>query len=454
MKTVNKALFNKIWQEGLHKLQEALGQPAFETWISPLVLNIEESQQSNGLVLEAPDPFFKDWVSKNYSSLIQDVLKPGLTEGRLSPEIKITSGSQSVNREVEIQDFQKHWLGEPRDNLILNPRFTFENFVVGPSNRFAHAASMAVTESPARAYNPFFIYGGVGLGKTHLMQAICHYIKDKVRSVKICYTPSERFTNELINAIQHHSTSAFRQKYRGMDVLVIDDIHFIAGKESTQEEFFHTFNTLYDAHRQIVISSDRPPREIPRLEERLISRFNWGLITDIQPPDLETRVAILRKKVEKEPVNIADEVIFFIAQLIKTNIRELEGALIRVIACSLLEERPINIDLAQEILKDFIQQSQKPVSLEKIQECVANEFGILLAELKTRRRSKNIVLPRQVAMYLSRQLTEASLPEIARFFGGKEHTTILYAYNKIKIDLEKNNNLKQRIDKIIQVIQR
>ncbi|MFH1338705.1 MAG: chromosomal replication initiator protein DnaA, partial [Candidatus Omnitrophota bacterium] len=427
---------------------------AFETWISPLVLNIEESQQSNGLVLEAPDPFFKDWVSKNYSSLIQDVLKPGLTEGRLSPEIKITSGSQSVNREVEIQDFQKHWLGEPRDNLILNPRFTFENFVVGPSNRFAHAASMAVTESPARAYNPFFIYGGVGLGKTHLMQAICHYIKDKVRSVKICYTPSERFTNELINAIQHHSTSAFRQKYRGMDVLVIDDIHFIAGKESTQEEFFHTFNTLYDAHRQIVISSDRPPREIPRLEERLISRFNWGLITDIQPPDLETRVAILRKKVEKEPVNIADEVIFFIAQLIKTNIRELEGALIRVIACSLLEERPINIDLAQEILKDFIQQSQKPVSLEKIQECVANEFGILLAELKTRRRSKNIVLPRQVAMYLSRQLTEASLPEIARFFGGKEHTTILYAYNKIKIDLEKNNNLKQRIDKIIQVIQR
>jgi len=454
VKTVNKALFNKIWQEGLHKLQEALGQPAFETWISPLVLNIEESQQSNGLVLEAPDPFFKDWVSKNYSSLIQDVLKPGLTEGRLSPEIKITSGSQSVNREVEIQDFQKHWLGEPRDNLVLNPRFTFENFVVGPSNRFAHAASMAVTESPARAYNPFFIYGGVGLGKTHLMQAICHYIKDKVRSVKICYTPSERFTNELINAIQHHSTSAFRQKYRGMDVLVIDDIHFIAGKESTQEEFFHTFNTLYDAHRQIVISSDRPPREIPRLEERLISRFNWGLITDIQPPDLETRVAILRKKVEKEPVNIADEVIFFIAQLIKTNIRELEGALIRVIACSLLEERPINIDLAQEILKDFIQQSQKPVSLEKIQECVANEFGILLAELKTRRRSKNIVLPRQVAMYLSRQLTEASLPEIARFFGGKEHTTILYAYNKIKIDLEKNNNLKQRIDKIIQVIQR
>ena len=313
---------------------------------------------------------------------------------------------------------------------------------------------MAVAESPARAYNPFLIYGGVGLGKTHLMQAICHYIKNKSRSIKICYMPSERFTNELINAIQHHSTSAFRQKYRNMDVLVIDDIHFIAGKESTQEEFFHMFNALYDAHKQIVISSDRPPREILRLEERLISRFNWGLITDIQPPDLETRVAILKKKVEKEPVNIPDEVIFFIAQLIKTNIRELEGALIRVIACSLLEERLINIDLAREILKDFIQQSKKPVSLGKIQECVANEFGIPLVELKTKRRSKNIVLPRQVAMYLSRQLTEASLLEIANFFGGRDHTTILYAYNKIKLDLERNNNLKHKINKIIQTIQR
>lgn len=404
------------------------------------------------LVLEAPDPFFKDWVAKNYLSEIQDLLKPRLLQERLSPEIKIISKSQPESREVKIQSFQKSWLGEPRDSLTLNPRFTFDNFIVGSSNHFAHAASIAVAESPARAYNPFFIYGGVGLGKTHLMQAICHNLKHKKPSIKICYIPSEKFTNELISAIQHHSTAAFRQKYRNMDVLVIDDIHFIAGKESTQEEFFHTFNVLYDAHKQIVISSDRPPREIPRLEERLISRFSWGLITDIQPPDLETRIAILKKKVEKEPVDIPDEVVFFIAQLIKTNIRELEGALIRVIACSLLEEKPISVDIARDVLKDFIQQTQKPLHINKIQECVAGEFGVSLNALKTRQRHKNIVLPRQVAMYLSRQLTELSLPEIAGFFGGRDHTTILYAYNKIRGELDKNTALKQKVDKVIRVI--
>ncbi|MBU1872030.1 MAG: chromosomal replication initiator protein DnaA [Candidatus Omnitrophica bacterium] len=444
----------KFWQDCLPKLQEKLGQTTFETWIAPLVLNEEKSRQSQHLVLQAPDPFFKDWILKNYLPVIESALK-SLPEQEGAPTaVEIIAKGYKKPQEVKIQDFQKHWLGEKREGLILNPRFTFDDFVVGPSNRFAHAASMAVAQSPARAYNPLFIYGGVGLGKTHLMQAICHSAKTRDNTTQICYMPSERFTNELISAIQHHSTAAFRQKYRNMDILVIDDIHFIAGKESTQEEFFHTFNTLYDAHKQIIISSDRPPREIPKLEERLVSRFSWGLVTDIQLPDFETRVAILKKKVEKEPINIPDEIIFFIAQTIKTNIRELEGALIRVIACSLLEERPITMELSQEILKDFIQQTQPPITFQGILVQVADEFGVDVAELKTKKRSKNIVLPRQVAMYLSRELTEASLPEIARFFGGKDHTTILYSYNKIKKELGVNNNLKLRVNKLINIISR
>jgi len=450
VETVEKAVVVKVWQDCLPKLKELLGQTVFQTWIFPLILQEEKSQQLGELVLEAPDPFFKNWVLRNYLSTIQDILKTSLPQELITLKVRVVSKSESADQDLKLNAFQDRWLGKEKEEVVLNPRFTFENFVVGPCNRFAHAASMAVAESPARAYNPLFIYGGVGLGKTHLLQAICHYVRTQNKSINICYLSSERFTNELINAIQHHSTSTFRQKYRNVDILLIDDIHFIAGKESTQEEFFHTFNTLYDAHKQIIISSDRSPREIPKLEERLISRFSWGLITDIQPPDFETRVAILKKKIEKEPVHIPDEVIFFIAQIIKTNIRELEGALIRVVACSLLEEKQITLDLTKEILKDCIQQVTKPVDFQKIQECVANEFNIPLMELKTRRRSKNIVLSRQVAMYLSRKLTDASLPEIARVFGGKDHTTVLYAYNKIESELKKNDNLKQRVDKITQ----
>jgi chromosomal replication initiator protein len=264
--------------------------------------------------------------------------------------------------------------------------------------------------------------------------------------------PSEKFTNELIDAIQHHTTPAFRQRYRNVDVLVIDDIHFIAGKESTQEEFFHTFNTLYDAHKQIIISSDRLPKEIANLQERLVSRFSWGLTTDIQPPDLETRVAILKKKIEREPVSVPDEVIFFIAQLIKTNIRELEGALIRTIAYSLLEEKPITLELTKGVLKDLLKEPKKLVTVDFVQRCVAEEFGLSLQDLKTRRRNKTVVLPRQIAMYLSRELTDLSFPEIGNFFSGKDHTTVLHSYNKIKNELNNNPILKERIEGIIQVI--
>ena len=310
-----------------------------------------------------------------------------------------------------------------------------------------------VADSPAKAYNPLFIYGGVGLGKTHLIQAICNLIISKAGNPKICYLSSERFTNELIDAIQHHSTASFRQKYRNVDVLVIDDIHFIAGKESTQEEFFHTFNALYDAHKQIVFSSDRPPKEIAHLQDRLVSRFGWGLTTDIQPPDLETRVAILKKKIEREPVAVPDEVIFFIAQLIKTNVRELEGALIRTIAYSLLEEETITLGLAKKVLKDLLKEPKRLITVDFIQRCVSEEFGVSLHELKTKRRNKTIVLPRQVAMYLSRELTELSLPEIGDFFGGKDHTTVLHSYNKIKGDLNANEALKQKVEHIIHIIQ-
>ncbi|MFH1577517.1 MAG: chromosomal replication initiator protein DnaA [Candidatus Omnitrophota bacterium] len=468
MKTVNKASFAKIWQDCLPELKKSLGETTFDTWIASLTINEELSQQAQKLILEAPDPFFKNWVFKNYLPIIQKVLESKLSTGQsaLGVEIKMASGDRSsappaaptatptTAQEIKIKDFQNQWFGKQNESFVLNPRLTFEHFVVGPCNRFAHAAALAIVELPARAYNPFFIYGGVGLGKTHLMQAICHHIRSTNKATKICYISSEKFTNELISSIQHRTTPAFRQKYRNMDVLVIDDIHFIAGKEATQEEFFHTFNTLYDAHKQIIISSDRSPREILKLEERLVSRFNWGLITDIQPPDLETRIAILKKKIEKEPIDIPDQVIFFIAQLITRNIRELEGGLVRVIARSLLEERKIDLESTKEILKDFISQTQMPITLDKIQTCVANGFDVPLVELKAKRRNKNIVLPRQVAMYLCRQLTEASLPEIARFFGGKDHTTILYAYKKIKSCLNQDGNLKQKVIRIVQDIKR
>ena len=440
----------KTWQQALKHLKERLGETTFQTWILPL----KPGQRSNDtLILEAPDIFFRDWVEQHYKDLIQEAINLSSPHQQIVVSLEGASSAKEAPEKLQAQGIPLK-PPEYQNPLSLNPRYTFENFVVGQSNRHAHAYSLAVADAPAKAYNPLFIYGGVGLGKTHLIQAVCHHIiKTKAGlNLKIRYLSSERFTNELIDAIQHHSTSNFRQKYRNVDVLVIDDIHFIAGKESTQEEFFHTFNTLYDAHKQIVFSSDRPPKEIANLQERLVSRFGWGLTTDVQPPDLETRVAILKKKIEREPVSVPEEVIFFIAQLIKTNIRELEGALIRTIAYSLLEEKPITIELTKEVLKDLLKESKKLITTDFIQRCVAEEFGISLHELKTRRRNKNIVLPRQVAMYLSRELTELSLPEIGTFFGGKDHTTVLHSYNKIKRDLNKNETLKEKVERVIQVI--
>jgi len=335
-------------------------------------------------------------------------------------------------------------------SLVLEVPDTF--FQNCSSNRMAHAASVAVANAPGKSYNPIFIYGGVGLGKTHLMQAIAHHILAKTPSAKVKYTSSEKFTNELILAIQNRATERFRQKYRNIDVLLIDDIHFLAGKEAAQEEFFHTFNVLYDYHKQIVVSSDRPPKEIARLEERLVSRFSWGLVVDVQPPDFETRVAILKKKLEKDPIKIDEDVIHFIAKNITTNIRELEGALIRIIAYSLIESKPVSLEMAKGILKDMVKEIYRRVTPETILEKVAGYFGVSKDDLKKSRRNKNLVLPRQIAMYLIRELTELSLPEIGGFFGAKHHTTVLYAAKKIKEDLKKDGKLKLSINSLTQEI--
>jgi chromosomal replication initiator protein len=438
------------WEKISAYLKAKVGDTVFQTWIMPLK---PKERRGEAFVLEAPDTFFRDWVEKHYRPLILEALEDILKE-RVELILAVAAGAQNKDKSSkQPQEQPKTKTPEPGADLHLNPRYTFDNFILGPSNRHSHAYSKAVAEMPGKSYNPLFIYGGVGLGKTHLMQAICHHIKTAFPNLKICYMPSEKFTNELIDAIQHHSTPAFRQKYRNTDILVLDDIHFIAGKESTQEEFFHTFNSLYDAHKQIIISSDRPPKEIANLQERLVSRFSWGLTTDIQPPDLETRVAILKKKIEREPVTVPDDVIFFIAQLIKTNIRELEGALIRIIAYSLLEEKIITLDLAKEVLKDLIKEPKKLTTVDFIQRCVAEECGVTIQDLKLKRRNKTIVLPRQIAMYLSRELTDLSFPEIGIHFGGKDHTTVLHSYNKIKAEIAVNELLKIKVDKIIQVIQ-
>ena len=436
------------WEKAQNTIKEKIGISTYETWFSPL--NIREKNPSV-LVVETPDEFFKNWVIEHYLGLIEESLRaasPKIVnlEFEVNPQL-FTKGTQS-----RLSEFEKSFSEVDSRLSNLNPRFTFDNFVIGPSNRFAHAASLAVAESPAKAYNPLFIYGGVGLGKTHLMQAIAHKIHTHNLKIKHSYITSERFTNELIDAIRYRSTTQFRQKYRNIDVLLIDDIHFIAGKESTQEEFFHTFNSLHNDRKQIIVSSDRPPKAIANLEERLSSRFAWGLIADIQPPDFETRVAILRKKIEREPINVPDDVILFIAEEIKTNIRELERALIRVAAYSLLEEKPVSLEMAKIILKDMVKETLKTINANMIQKVVAEHFNISLSDLKTKRRSKNIVLPRQVAMYLVRQLTALSLPEIGEAFGGKDHTTVLHSWKKIDQDLRQDRKLKNIMEQLITVI--
>ena len=432
---------SNIWEKSQEEIREKIGITSYETWFASI--QIKEAK-GDTLRIETPDSFFMNWIVEHYQTIIENALENNSNK-KINLSFFVNSNILNNDTQTKLNDFEKNFKETTPNTLKLNSRFTFDNFVIGSSNRFACAASLAVAESPAKAYNPLFIYGHVGLGKTHLIQSITHKINQANPSAKICYISSEKFTNELIDAIRHRSTNQFRKKYREIDVLLIDDIHFIAGKESTQEEFFHTFNALHDNRKQIIITSDRPPKEISNLEERLSSRFAWGLITDIQPPDFETRVAILKKKIELEPVKVTDEVIYFIAEQIKTNIRELEGALIRVAAYSLLEDKPITLDLAKNVLKDMVKETTKIISIEMIQKQICEFFNVSIIELKSKKRNQNIVLPRQIAMYLCRKLTNMSFPEIGNAFGGKDHTTVLHSCNKIEGLLNKDNKLKQNI---------
>lgn len=447
---------DEIWKKLLESLEKELSAHVYERWLSPIkALRFEK----DGLTLGVPDDFFKSWIIDHYGSIIQMALRD-ITQNEMSSvqyELVGMAASVQPTQKTSSGSFTTPSYTYSNNNSTpqeLNNKYTFDSFVVGPANRFAHAASMAVAESPAKAYNPLFIYGPVGLGKTHLMQAIGQETLRRNPNANVLYITSEKFTNQLINAIKTGTTIKFREKYRTVDCLLIDDIHFIAGKEATMEEFFHTFNTLYDAHKQIVVSSDKPPKDISNLEERLVSRFEWGLVTDIQPPDYETRTAILRKKADRESLYIPDSVTSFIAERIKSNIRELEGALIRVVAYSKLVGREVNEDVAKEVLKDLIVETEKKITVDLIQRKVAEYFEIRPSDMTAKRRSQNVVYPRHVAMFLARELTGLSFPEIGEHFGGRDHTTVLHACEKIKKDVKKDQKAKSLVDKLAADIKR
>ena len=448
------AQLNNLWEQALNIIKGEISDISFNTWIKSCT---PISISDNILKLSVPNEFTKGILDTRYKDLLIQALKI-VTSRKFKIEFYLESDLEEEKENEEKQKEEKKENTNDVDGSIvvsdemsatLNPKYTFQSFVIGNSNRFAHAASLAVAESPAKAYNPLFIYGGVGLGKTHLMHAIGHYILQENPKAKVVYVSSEKFTNELINAIKDDKNEEFRNKYRKVDVLLIDDIQFIAGKERTQEEFFHTFNALHEENKQIILSSDRPPKEIPTLEDRLRSRFEWGLIADIQPPDFETRMAILKKKADVEGLNVPNEVMVYIATKIKSNIRELEGALIRIIAYSSLTNRDVSVDLASEALKDIISNKESaPVTVKTIQESVANYYNLRIEDLKSQRRTRNIAYPRQIAMYLSRKLTDMSLPKIGEEFGGRDHTTVIHAYEKISENLKTDEGLQSMINDI------
>ncbi|TNJ62082.1 chromosomal replication initiator protein DnaA [Paenibacillus hemerocallicola] len=443
-----------LWQQVLSVIQTKLSKPSFDTWLKSTKASVFTETQ---LIVCAPTNFAREWLESRYKKMIaktvldylgREVEVQFVLQDTEAPPAK-TAQSIAVPQPVKQSPIQE-------DGSIyntLNPKYTFDTFVIGSGNRFAHAASLAVAEAPAKTYNPLFLYGGVGLGKTHLMHAIGNYVLEHNPDARVLYISSEKFTNEFINAVRDNRGEDFRNKYRKIDVLLIDDIQFLAGKEGTQEEFFHTFNALHEERKQIIISSDRLPKEIPTLEDRLRSRFEWGLNTDIQPPDLETRIAILRKKAKAENLDIPNEAMIYIANQIDTNIRELEGALIRVVAYSSLINQDITTHLAAEALKDIIPSSRpKIITIHDIQQRVGEFYNLKLDDFKARKRTKAVAFPRQVAMYLSRELTDYSLPKIGEAFGGRDHTTVIHAHEKIATALQQDQDLYKILQSITEKI--
>ncbi len=443
---------SKLWDDTLAHLELNLSPQHFSTWIKPLKLvKIEQDM----VYLEVPNRFVLDWVKENYSKLIQKNLSDlSAVSYRLHFDVsnqvvaQIPKTTPVVDTPVAVVANKNIVNKTNSADLNLNRKYTFEEFVAGSSNQFAYAAAMAVANNPATTYNPLFIYGGVGLGKTHLVNAIGNAILKKSPQMRICYYTSEKFMNELINSLRYNRMDEFRNKFRSMDVLLIDDIQFIAGKERTQEEFFHTFNALYDSHKQIIVTSDKFPKDIPGLEERLRSRFEWGLIADIQAPDVETKMAILKMKAEQNSINLPEDVAQFLANSICNNVRELEGYLIRIGAYASLTSVPISLEMARDVLKDILIERNRELTVEEIVKKVSLHFNIKISDIKSAKRLKAVVLPRQIAMYISRQLTSSSYPEIGDRFGGKDHSTIIHAIRKIEKLMEEDFQLKSTIDNL------
>ncbi|KAB3533829.1 chromosomal replication initiator protein DnaA [Alkaliphilus pronyensis] len=435
---------SEVWEKTLDLIKTELTEVSFNTWIKTIdPISLEEKQ----IILGVQNDFTRGILNNRYLALLSNAIKQ-VTTKKLEIQFIVPSEESVKNVKKEQGKSIKAQL-EILTTNTLNPKYTFDTFVIGNSNRFAHAASVAVAEAPAKAYNPLFIYGGVGLGKTHLMHAIGHYILENNPKSRVAYVSSETFTNELINSIRDDRNVEFRNRYRNVDVLLVDDIQFIAGKERTQEEFFHTFNALHESNKQIIISSDRPPKEIPTLEDRLRSRFEWGLIADIQPPDFETRIAILRKKAQMEDIEVPNDVTIYVAKKIQSNIRELEGALIRIVAYSSLTNSEISVDLASEALKEIFSSKPKQLNISTIKETISKRFNIKLEDIDSKKRTRAIAYPRQVAMYITRELTDLSLPKIGEEFGGRDHTTVMHAHEKISSDIKNDSNLKERVEDII-----